>query len=41
MKYIKKDLGSYNLHIIKTKKLKSVVVQVALRTPIIKEEINL
>lgn len=41
MKYIRKDLGSYNLHIIKTKKFKSVVVQVALRTPIIKEEITM
>lgn len=41
MKYIRKDLGSYNLHIIKTNKFKSVVVQVALRTPIVKEEITM
>ncbi len=41
MEYIRKDLGSYNLHIIKTKKFKSVVVQVSLRTPIVKEEITM
>lgn len=41
MKYIKKDLGSYNLHILKTKKFKSVIVQVSFRTPIVKEEITM
>lgn len=41
MKYTKKDLGSYNLHMIKTNKFKSVIVQVSFRTPIIKEEITM
>jgi len=41
MKYSKKDLGSYNLHILKTKKFKSVIVQVSFRTPIVKEEITM
>lgn len=41
MKYTKKDLGSYNLHIIKTDKFKSVTVQVSFRTPIVKEEITM
>lgn len=41
MKYIKKDLGSYNLHIIKTDKFKSVTVQVSFRAAIVKEEITM
>ncbi len=41
MEYIKKDLGSYNLHIIQTQKFKSVVVQVSFRAPIVKEEITM
>lgn len=41
MKYIKKDLGSYNLHIIKTDKFKAVTVRVAFRSPIVKEEITM
>ena len=41
MEYIKKDLGSYNLHFIKTKKFKTVTVRVVFHTPIIKEEITM
>jgi len=41
MKYTKKDLGSYNLHIIKTSRFKSVLVQVSFRSPIVKEEITM
>ena len=40
MKYIKKDLGSYNLHLINTDKLKTITVRVIFHTPIIKEEIT-
>ena len=40
MKYIKKDLGSYNLHLIKTDKFKTVTVKVIFHSPIIKEEIT-
>ena len=40
MKYTKKDLGSYNLHIIKTNKFKTVTVKVIFHSPIIKDEIT-
>lgn len=40
MKYTKKDLGSYNLHLINTDKLKTITVRVIFHTPIIKEEIT-
>ncbi len=38
MKYIKKDLGSFNLHLIKTKKFKTTTIRVVFHTPIKKEE---
>ena len=40
MDYIKKDLGSYNLHMINTEKFKTITVKVVFHTPIIKEEIT-
>lgn len=40
MQYIKKDLGSYNLHIIKTSKYKTVTMKVIFHSPIVKEEIT-
>lgn len=40
MQYIKKDLGSYNLHIIKTNKFKTVTIKVIFHSPIVKEEIT-
>jgi len=40
MEYLKKDLGSYNLHLIKTKKFKTITVRVNFRSPIIKDEIT-
>ena len=40
MNYIKKDLASYNLHLIKTKKFKTISVKVVFHTPIKKEEIT-
>ena len=41
MEYIKKDLASYNLHIIKTDKFKTVNVRVVFHSPIVKEEITI
>lgn len=41
MEYVKKDLGSYNLHLIKTDQFKTVTVRVAFHSPIVKEEITL
>lgn len=41
MEYIKKDLGSYRLHLIKTKKFKTITVRVAFRSPVVKEEITI
>ncbi len=41
MEYLKKDLGSYNLHIIKTNKFKTITVRVVFHSPIIKEEITM
>ncbi len=40
MKYTKKDLGSYGLHLIQTNKLKTITVRVVFHTPIEKEEIT-
>lgn len=40
MKYTKKDLGSYNLHLIHTDKLKTITIRVIFHTPIKKEEIT-
>lgn len=40
MKYTKKDLGSYNLHLINTDKLKTITIRVVFHTPIKKEEIT-
>ena len=40
MEYVKKDLGSYNLHLIKTDKFKTITVRVIFHTPIIKEDIT-
>ena len=41
MEYLKKDLGSYNLHIIKTNKFKTVTVRVVFQRPIVKNEITI
>ena len=41
MEYIKKNLGSYNLHLIKCQKFKSVMVKVYFRGPIKKENITI
>lgn len=41
MDYIKKDLGSYNIHLIKTNKFKTVTVKVIFRHKIKKEEITI
>lgn len=40
MHYIKKDLAAYNLHLIKTKKFKTISVRIVFHTPIKKEEIT-
>lgn len=40
MEYIRKDLGSYNLHMIKTEKFKTITIKVVFHTPIIKENIT-
>lgn len=40
MNYIKKDFGSYGLHLIHTDKLKTITIRVLFMTPIIKEEIT-
>jgi len=39
MKYTKKDLGSYNLHLIHTNRLKTITIKVVFHNPIKKEEI--
>ena len=39
MKYTKKDLGSYNLHLIHTDRLKTITIKVVFHTPIKKDEI--
>lgn len=41
MQYTKKDLASYNLHLIKTNKYKTITVKVMFHTPIKKEEITI
>ncbi len=41
MQYIQKDLGSYNLHMIKTDKYKTITVRVIFRRRIKKEEITI
>lgn len=41
MEYVKKDLGSYNLHLIKTDQFKTITVRVAFHSPVVKEEITL
>ena len=40
MQYIKKDLGSFNLHMIKTNKFKTITIRVIFHSPIQKEEIT-
>lgn len=41
MKYTKKDLGSYNLHMIHTDKFRTITVKVLFRRKVIKEEITI
>lgn len=41
MRYTKKDLGSFNLHLIKTKKFKTTMIRVVFHTPIKKDEITM
>ena len=41
MEYIKKNLGTYNLHLIKNTNFKSVMVKVYFREPIKKEKITI
>lgn len=41
MQYIKKDLGSYNIHLINTDKYKTVTMKVVFHSPIKKEEITM
>ena len=41
MQYIKKDLGSFNLHMIKTDKFKTVTMRVVFESPINKNEITI
>ncbi len=40
MKYTKKDLGSFGLHLIHTNKFKTITIKVMFHTPIQKEEIT-
>ena len=40
MEYVKKDLGAYSLHLIKTNKFKTITVRIAFRSPVVKEEIT-
>lgn len=41
MEYVKKDLGSFGLHLIKTDKFKTVNIRVVFRSPIKKDEITM
>ena len=41
MEYIKRELGSYKLHMIKTDKFKTIKVKVSFRRPILKEEVTM
>ena len=40
MKYTRKDLGAYKLHLINTDKFKTIMIRVSFRMPIKKEEIK-
>ena len=40
MLYTKKDLSSYQLHLINTNKFKTITIRVVFRCPIIKEDIT-
>ncbi len=40
MQYIKKDLGSFNLHMIKTDKFKTITMRIVFHSPIKKDEIT-
>ena len=40
MQYTKKDLGSFNLHMIKTDKFKTITLRIVFHSPIVKEEIT-
>ena len=41
MKYTKKDLASYNLHLINTDKFKTITMKVVFSSPIKKDEITM
>ena len=41
MKYKKKDLGSYNVHMIQTDKYKTITMRIVFRRKIKKEEITI
>ena len=41
MKYTRKDLGAYKLHLINTDKFKTIMIRVSFRSPIIKEKITM
>lgn len=41
MKYTRKDLGAYKLHLINTDKFKTIMIRVSFRMPIKKEEITM
>ncbi len=41
MKYTKKDLNSYTLHMIQTDKFKTITIKVIFRRPIVKEDITI
>lgn len=41
MKYTRKDLGAYKLHLINTDKFKTIMIRVSFRSPIIKETITM
>lgn len=41
MKYTRKDLGAYKLHLINTDKFKTIMIRVSFRNPIKKEEITI
>ena len=40
MQYTKKDLGSFNLHMIKTDKFKTITLKIVFHSPIVKEDIT-
>ncbi|MBR4693394.1 MAG: insulinase family protein [Bacilli bacterium] len=40
MQYIKKDLGAFNLHMIKTEKFKTITMRIVFHSPIKKDEIT-